>query len=111
MVTWISTAMIRNLHSAIYRMPVILFSGNFKDTQIRHNPAGFTGIFAYYRLFEALYKKATAWEILYQKSSSREDLKSAYDTYQCTLSLLTYIERSYEMDDAKILLKQKSGGL
>lgn len=87
---------------------VILFSGNFKDTQIRHNPTGFTGSFAYYTLFDALYKKAIAWELLYKKFSHREDLQSAYDTYQSTLSLLTYIERSYEMDDAKILLKQKS---
>jgi CHAT domain-containing protein len=60
-------------------------------------------------LFDALNKKAMAWEMLYKKTSRREDLQSALDTYQSTISLLTYIERSYEMDDAKILLKQKSG--
>ncbi|HEY4156108.1 MAG TPA: tetratricopeptide repeat protein, partial [Puia sp.] len=87
---------------------VILFSGNFKDPLIRHNPTGFTGSFAYYTLFDALYKKATAWELQYKKTSRPEDLQSAFDTYQSTLALLTYIERSYEMDDAKILLKQKS---
>ncbi len=87
---------------------IILFSGNFKDHRIRNNPAGFTGTFAYYRLFDALYKKATAWKMLYRKSGEGQDLKSALDTYHSTLSLLTYIERSYEMDDAKILLKQKS---
>ncbi len=36
-----------------------------------------------------------------------EDLQSAFDTYQSTISLLTYIERSYEMDDAKILTETK----
>ncbi len=85
-----------------------LFSGNFKSTQIRENPTAFTVTFAYYRLFDALYEKATAWQMLYKKTSRPEDLQSAYDTYKSTLSLLTYIERSYEMDDAKIFLKQKS---
>ena len=46
--------------------------------------------------------------MVYKKTSKPEDLKAAYDTYQSTISLLSYIERSYEMDDAKILLKQKS---
>ncbi len=87
---------------------VNLFSGNFKDTLIRDNPTAFLGTFAYYRLFDALYEKANAWQMLYKKTSRAEDLQSAYDTYQSTLSLLTYIERSYEMDDAKIFLKQKS---
>jgi len=91
-----------------YQQAIILFSGKFKDHRVRQNPTGFTGSFAYYTLFDALYKKAKAWEILYKKTSRKEDLQSAFDAYQSTISLLTYIERSYEMDDAKILLKQKS---
>ncbi len=68
------------------------------------------GSFAYYRLFEVLDKKASAWEMEYTgKLPDPDDLKSAFDTYQSTISLLSYIEKSYEMDDAKILLKQKSG--
>lgn len=45
----------------------------------------------------------------YKQTSKPEDLRAAHDTYQSTITLLSYIERSYEMDDAKILLKQKSG--
>jgi CHAT domain-containing protein len=88
---------------------LIIFSGNFTSRDIRKNPVSFNGSFAYYRLFEVLVKKATAWEIEYRKTSNPDDLKSAFDTYQSTISLLSYIEKSYEMDDAKILLKQKSG--
>jgi CHAT domain-containing protein len=69
------------------------------------------GSFAYYRLFEVLNKKASAWEKVYRKTLKPEDLKAAYDTYQSTLSLLAYIEKSFEMDDAKILLKQNSGSV
>jgi Uncharacterized protein conserved in bacteria len=54
-------------------------------------------------------KKAKAWEMIYRQNAKPEDLKAAYDAYESTISLLTYIERSYEMDDAKILLKQNSG--
>ena len=88
---------------------LIIFSRNYTDPDIRKNPLNFTGSFAYYRLFEVLDKKASAWEMLYRKTSIPEDLKAAYETYQSAISLLSYIERSYEMDDAKILLKQKSG--
>jgi CHAT domain-containing protein len=97
---------LRHLQDAL-----IIFSKNFTDRDTRNNPHTFTGSFAYYRLFEVMDKKATAWEKLYEKTKLPEDLKSAFDTYQSTISLLSYIERSYEMDDAKILLKQKSGNI
>ena len=88
---------------------LVIFSRNFTDPDIRKNPGSFTGSFAYYRLFEVLTKKAMAWEMVYKKTLAPADLQSAYDTYNAMISLLSYIELSYEMDDAKILLKQKSG--
>jgi CHAT domain-containing protein len=88
-----------------------IFSRNFSDPDIRKYPTNFTGSFGYYRLFEVLAKKATAWERVYKKTSRPGDLRSAFDGYQSAIALLSYIERSYEMDDAKILLKQKSGEL
>jgi hypothetical protein len=89
-----------------FQKSLIIFSGNFADNDIHKNPGNFTGSFAYYTLFEVLVKKASAWEMEYKRTSNPEDLKSAYDSYQSTISFLSYIERSYEMDDAKILLKQ-----
>jgi CHAT domain-containing protein/tetratricopeptide (TPR) repeat protein len=88
---------------------LIIFSKNFTTGDIRKNPENFTGSFAYYRLFEVLAKKAKAWEMLYRKNARPEDLRSAYDVYESTISLLSYIERSYETDDAKLLLKKNSG--
>ena len=88
---------------------MIIFSGNFSNPDIRTSPQNFTGSFAYYRLFEVLVQKSRAWEMVYENSAVKEDLKAAYDSYQSALTLLSYIERSYEMDDSKILLKQKSG--
>ena len=90
---------------------LIIFSGNFSDNDIHKNPGTFTGSFAYYRLFEVLVKKASAWEMEYKVTSRADDLKAAFDTYQTTISFLSYIERSYEMDDAKIFLKQESSAV
>ena len=90
---------------------LIIFSKNFPSRNIRQNPVNFTGSFAYYRLFEVLSKKAKAWEMEYLRTKRPDDLQSAYDAYTSTISLLSYIERSYETDDAKLLLKQNSGQL
>jgi CHAT domain-containing protein len=97
---------LRHLQNAL-----VIFLGNDSNKEIHKNPATFMGSFAYYRLFEVLNKKASAWEKVYRKTLRPEDLKAAYDTYQSTISLLAYIEKSYEMDDAKILLKQNSGSV
>jgi len=97
---------LRHLQKAL-----IIFLGNDSIREVRRNPVTFMGSFAYYRLFEVLNKKASAWEKVYRKTLKPEDLKSAFDTYQSTISLLAYIEKSYEMDDAKILLKKNSGSV
>ena len=97
---------LRHLQNAL-----VIFLGNDSIREIRKNPVNFMGSFAYYRLFEVLNKKASAWEKVYRKSLKPEDLKAAFETYQSAISLLAYIEKSYEMDDAKILLKKNSGSV
>lgn len=88
-----------------------LFAGNFNKRDAYGNPVGFTGAFAYYRLFDALVRKAE----LYGRGRvaggepGEGDLKASYSTYTAALSLLRYIERSYATDEAKLFLKKKSG--
>ncbi|HEY4335915.1 MAG TPA: CHAT domain-containing tetratricopeptide repeat protein [Puia sp.] len=79
---------------------VVLFAGSFNKRDAYGNPVGFTGAFAYYRLFDALVRKA---ELLHK------DLEASYATYTAALSLLRYIERSYATDESKLFLKKKSG--
>ncbi len=88
---------------------IILFSGSFRDTNIYANPSGFTGTFAFYTLFDAFYKKATLFERLYREQPDQNYLSAAYEAYKAALSLLRYIEKSYDTDDAKIFLKKRSG--
>jgi CHAT domain-containing protein len=89
---------------------IIRFSGgNFNNPDIFSNPSGFMGSFAYYTLFDALYKKAQLLRRLYQVQAKEEYLSAAYETYKAALAMLRYIEKSYDTDDAKLFLKKKSG--
>ena len=88
-----------------------IFSGNFSDPDVYTNPMSFGGTFTYHGLFDALSKKAMAWETRYRKNGNPSDLVAAMAAYDATLKLLAYIERSYDMDDAKLLFKEKSGHL
>ena len=88
---------------------IILFSRDFTNVDIYANPSNFTGSFASYRLFDALFKKAALFERLYKMQPEEKYLAASYEAYKTTLSILRYIEKSYDTDDAKIFLKKKNG--
>jgi CHAT domain-containing protein len=92
-----------NLQNAIN-----IFAGNFNNPDIYANPNTFTGSYTYYRLFDALYKKAQTFELLYQAAPNEHYLTASLDAYKAALTLLGFIEKSYDTDDAKIFLKKKS---
>jgi len=90
---------------------IIIFSPHFTNSDIRANPANFTGSFASYRLFDALFKKAELLVRLYRAQPREEWLASALDAYRASLSILRYIEKSYDTDDAKLFLKKRNGAV
>lgn len=95
---------------SLLQQAIIIFSRNFSNKDIYTNPTSFTGTFAYYRLFDALVKKAEVFRLLYKAQPGKEPfLEASYKAYQAALSLLRTIEKSYDTDDAKIFLKKKSG--
>jgi len=87
---------------------IIVFSRGFADKDIRKNPSNFSGTFAYYRLYDALVKKAEVFWDLYKIKPDNAWLDASFEAYQATLSLLRLIEKSYDTDDAKLFLKRKS---
>ncbi|WP_242673181.1 CHAT domain-containing protein [Niastella yeongjuensis] len=87
---------------------IIVFSGHFNNTNVRANPAQFTGTFTSYRLFDALFKKATTFETLYKTTHSEAHLQTALDTYNSAIALLRFIEKSYDTDEAKLFLKNNN---
>ena len=60
-------------------------------------------------MFDALFKKAKIFGELYLADPRKEYLLAAYEAYKTSLSILHYIEKSYDTDDAKLFLKKKSG--
>ncbi|HEV2355410.1 MAG TPA: hypothetical protein VGR89_14265, partial [Puia sp.] len=97
---------VRQLQKAI-----IIFSAHFNDTDIFSNPANFTGSFASYRLFDALFKKAVLLERLYRADPQEKWLLATYQAYRASLSILRYIEKSYDTDDAKLFLKKRTSAV
>ncbi|HXB90738.1 MAG TPA: CHAT domain-containing tetratricopeptide repeat protein, partial [Puia sp.] len=87
---------------------IILFSRNFNTEDIFSNPSNFTGTFASYRLYDALYQKAVLFSNLYRSQPREEYITASYAAYQAAISILRYIEKNYETDDAKIFLKKKN---
>jgi len=90
---------------------IIIFSHHFDNPDIRSNPANFTGTFASYRLFDALFKKAVLLERLFRSQPREEWLIAACEAYKASLSILRYIEKSYDTDDAKLFLKKKNSAV
>ncbi|HLZ87574.1 MAG TPA: tetratricopeptide repeat protein, partial [Puia sp.] len=90
---------------------IVVFAGNFNKRDPYGNPVSFSGAFAYYRLFDALVRKAELYERSYEAGGRKNenDLVASYATYSAALSLLRYIEKSYATDEAKLFLKKKSG--
>ncbi len=87
---------------------VISFSGNFNNPDIYSNPVNFAGSYTYYRLFDALYKKAQIFELQDSITPGGQYLSASLAAYQAALTLLNFIEKSYDTDDAKLFLKKKS---
>jgi CHAT domain-containing protein len=90
---------------------IAIFSGTFKNPDIYSNPTAFSGSYTYYKLFDALYKKAKTFELLNQKTADQVYLAGSLGAYKSAVTLLGFIEKSYETDDAKIFLKKKSGDI
>ncbi len=87
---------------------IIIFSRTFNNPDIYANPANFTGAFASYRLFDAIFRKATLFEELYKTDPKEQYLVAAYAAYKTALSMLRYIEKNFDTDDAKLFLKKRN---
>ncbi|HUP12620.1 MAG TPA: hypothetical protein VM187_10420, partial [Niastella sp.] len=87
---------------------IIVLGGRFNNRDPFTNPENFTGTFLNFRLFDALYKKAATFETLYATQKKEAYLQAALDTYNSAISLLRYIEKSYDTDDAKLFLKNNN---
>ncbi|MBN8687729.1 MAG: CHAT domain-containing protein [Chitinophagales bacterium] len=89
---------------ALYQQAVIQFHHMFNDTAFSSNPEKFTGVYSYIQLFNALCDKADALQTLYQQSKEITPLAQALDAYQAAFRLASYVEHTYDSDEARLFL-------
>lgn len=87
---------------------IMVLGGRFNNPDPFTNPIDFTGTFLSFRLYDALYRKATVFETLYIVQKKETYLQAALATYKSAIALLRYIEKSYDTDDAKLFLKSNN---
>jgi len=88
----------------LFQQAVIQFHNEFSDTSIRQNPETFNGAFSYIQLFNALSEKAEALALLYRQQKELPALESALDAYWSAFRLASYVERTYDSDEARLFL-------
>ncbi len=88
----------------LFQQSVIQFHNEFSDTAILHNPDKFSGAFSYIQLFNALSEKADALTQLYEQNKELPALESALDAYRSAFRLASYVERTYDSDEARLFL-------
>ena len=98
-----------NLKKALhyYQQSIIQLDNNFNDTVIYHNPSDVTAGFRSYLLFESLASKATCLQKLHEQEPTAKSLTSTIRTYESTLKLAEYIEKSFDTEDAQLFIVRK----
>lgn len=90
-----------------YQQSIIQLDYAFNDPIIYHNPATATGGFRNYALFESLAAKANCMKKLYLKKPTDRHRAITINTYQATIRLADYIEKSFDMENAQLFIVQK----
>ncbi len=89
-----------------YHAAIINFSNTFQDTALTINPANFTGVFSYIDMFYSLISKAEMLEKLFNETNDLATLKAALEAYQAAFQLSSYIEATYNSDEARLFLNK-----
>lgn len=87
-----------------YQQALHHFYPSFNDTAITANPVKFSGAFSYINLFQTLVAKAETQDTLYHQTKKIDWAKQSLETYQAAFSLIEYVERTYESDEARLFL-------
>lgn len=89
---------------SFYQQSIIQFHRGFNETDITKNPDKFSGIFSYVNLFNSLTGKADVLEKKYRQKKEIGILKSSLYAYHSAFKLASYVERTYDSDEARLFL-------
>jgi tetratricopeptide (TPR) repeat protein len=89
-----------------YTSAIHQFYPAYSDTAVTSNPKTFTGVFSYINLFQVLLSKAEAIHRIYQKTNSISRGEDELKTYQSAFSLIEYVQRTYNSDEARLFINR-----
>ncbi len=94
------------LHDALswYQRALHQFYPAFQDTTGYSNPNSFSGVFSYINLFHTLVAKSETMHELYRTTRDLSWARRELDAYEAAFSLVEYVERTYESDEARLFL-------
>ncbi len=87
-----------------YQQAILQFHYPYNDTVIRANPEQFTGVYSFINLFNTLVAKAGAFEKWWQAEKDTQLLKVSLLTYQAAFKLASYVEKTYNSEEARLFL-------
>jgi len=87
-----------------YQKAMVQFYPSYRDSNVENNPKDFSGVFSYINLFNTLNAKAEAWLAIYNQEKELTAAKEALDVYQSAFALISYVERTYTSDEARLFL-------
>jgi CHAT domain-containing protein len=90
-----------------YHQSIRTLVASFTDTSVYSNPTTFNGVFAANILFESLVAKALLFEKWYTTNKNIHTLEAAVNTYESAFKLTEYMQRSYDTDEARLVLNKK----
>ena len=89
-----------------YQHALHQFYPAFYNDSIEANPRQFNGVFSYFNLFSTLISKADALHTQFVKTGERHWAELELDTWQAAFELASYVERTYESDEARLFLNK-----
>lgn len=89
-----------------YTKAVQQFYPAYTDTAVQNNPLSFNGVFSYLNLYEVLTAKAEAADRLYHQSHNIAWAEAALNAYQSAFRLIDYVSRTYNSDEARLLVNR-----
>ena len=87
-----------------YQRAILQFYPNYNDSNKFNSPTTFNGIFSYINLFNSLTSKANGLYELFKTNKKQSVLEASLKTYKSAFLLSTYVEKTYNSDEARMFL-------
>ncbi len=90
--------------TSYYQLAIQQFINDYNEKDSYKNPDEFRSAFSYINLFNTLADKGAAFKNWYQQEKNTKILEAALDAYRTAFNLATYVEKTYDSDEARLFI-------